>query len=328
MSMKKNENLTGSINIDPLNVDPLNADPLKEEGSKKPNIKGSKKSVKLNANNLINKIKNPSNNFDNKMREIDELVATLDQKYTSLIKSKVKEIIDKYDKLAIKLIEEYELEGSEENVRSKEKADKLEELYNNRDIEILQVKLKYVEMSEKQEEIPEENNELSQLKDTTTQNQEQNSNLYVNCLLHKKIIVPYKKLGNNMSEYFKNYSEKYIEGICHKEGYIRPFSSSVVNFSSGLLKSDKIIFDVVFSVDVCYPYENMELMCKIKNITKIGIRGIISENNNPIVLFISREHNSSVDFDIYEEGQYVKIKVIGNRFEENDKYISVIGEII
>ena len=189
--------------------------------------------------------------------------------------------------------------------------DKLEELYNNRAIERLQVKLKYVEMSEKKEEIPEENEELNLLQlSEPSSNQEQNSNLYVNCLIHKKIIVPYNKLGNNMTEYFKNYSEKFIEGICHKEGYIRPFSSSVINFSSGLLKSDKIIFDVVFSVDVCYPYENMELMCKIKNITKIGNRGIISENNNPIVLFISREHNSSTEFDNYEEGQYIKIKVI------------------
>ena len=34
--------------------------------------------------------------------------------------------------------------------------------------------------------------------------------LYVNCLIHKKIIVPYNKLGNNMTEYFKNYSEKFI----------------------------------------------------------------------------------------------------------------------
>jgi len=311
------ENNSPTENVDPINV-------------KKPNTK-SKKSGKVNTSNLVNKIKNPSNNFDNKMIEVDELVASLDPKYATLIKSKVKEITEKYDKIAIKLIEEYELEGSEDNeTKSKEKAEKLEELYNNRDIEILQVKLKYVEMSEKKEEIPEENEEFNMLPvlEEPSANQEQNSNLYVNCLIHKKIIVPYKKLGNNMTEYFKNYSEKYIEGICHKEGYIRPFSSSIVNFSSGLLKSDKIIFDVVFSVDVCYPYENMELMCKIKNITKIGIRGIISENNNPIVLFISREHNSSVDFDNYEEGQYVKIKVIGNRFEENDKYISVIGEII
>jgi hypothetical protein len=187
-------------------------------------------------------------------------------------------------------------------------------------------------MSEKKEEYNEDNEEfnLQEVEEANESTNEpvQNSNLYVNSLIHKKIIVPYKKLGNNMTDYFKKYSEKYIEGVCHKEGYIKPFSTTIVNYSSGLLKADTILFDVVFSVDVCFPYENMEIMCKIKNITKIGIRGIVSETNNPIVLFISREHNSNVDFDNYEEGQYIKIKVIGNRFEENDKYISVIGEII
>jgi ABC-type sugar transport system ATPase subunit len=94
------------------------------------------------------------------MKEIDELISNLDPKYSKIIKSKVKEIIEKYDKLAIELISTYEEnESINENLPlnegSKEKAEKLEELYNNRDIEILQTKLKYVEMSEEKEEIVE-----------------------------------------------------------------------------------------------------------------------------------------------------------------------------
>jgi hypothetical protein len=304
--------------------------------NKKASAQKISKVKNINTENLIKKIKNPSNNFDNKMKQIDDLISNLDPKYSKIIKDKVKEIIEKYDKLAIDLISTYEEnvninENEPLDESSKEKAEKLEELYNNRDIEILQTKLKYVEMSEEKKEVVENeefNFTVDKETDMPTNEPIQSSNLYVSSLIHKKIIVPYKKLGNNMTEYFKKYSEKYIEGICHKEGFVKPLSTSIVNYSSGLLKSDTIIFDVVFSVDVCFPYENMELMCKIKNITKIGIRGIISEHNNPIVLFISREHNSNVDFDNYEEGQYIKVKVIGNRFEENDKYISVIGEII
>ena len=66
----------------------------------------------------------------------------------------------------------------------------------------------------------------------------------------------------------------------------------------------------------------------IKNITKIGIRATISELNNPIILFISREHNPDKDFESYKENQIIKVKVLGNRFELNDEYISVIGELI
>jgi hypothetical protein len=152
--------------------------------------------------------------------------------------------------------------------------------------------------------------------------------LYVNSLIYEKIEVPFIRIGNNMNHYFKKYSERMIEGKCRKEGFIRPNSTNVISSSTGLLRSDTVIYDVIFSVDVCFPYENMEVMCKIKNITKIGIRGIINEMNNPIVLFISREHNTNKHFEDYEEGQMIKVKVIGNRFELNDEYISVIGEII
>jgi DNA-directed RNA polymerase subunit E'/Rpb7 len=101
-----------------------------------------------------------------------------------------------------------------------------------------------------------------------------------------------------------------------------------LTYSTGLLTSDSIIYNVAYTVDVCFPYENMEIECKIKNITKIGIRAVISEHNNPIVMFISREHNPDKDFEQYKENQIITVKVIGHRFELNDTYISVIGELL
>jgi hypothetical protein len=153
-------------------------------------------------------------------------------------------------------------------------------------------------------------------------------NLYIKSILHHKIAVPFVKVGNNMPLYFKKYASRNIEGKCRKEGYIRPNSMQVVSYSTGLLHADNVLFDVVYSCDVCYPCEDMIVKCKIVNITKIGIRGIISEVNNPIVLFISREHNANRNFEDYEEGNMINIKVLGVRFELNDEYISVIGEII
>lgn len=44
--------------------------------------------------------------------------------------------------------------------------------------------------------------------------------------------------------------------------------------------------------------------------------------------FISREHNSDKDFELYEEEQIISVKVLGNRYELNDEYITIIGEII
>ena len=152
--------------------------------------------------------------------------------------------------------------------------------------------------------------------------------LYTEAIIQEKIKIQFNKVSNNMTRFFESYAEKKIESKCRNEGYVRMGSSSVLSYSTGLLTSDSIIYNVVYSVDVCYPYENMEIKCKIKNITKIGIRAVISEHNNPIVLFISREHNPDKDFDQYKENQIINVKVLGHRFELNDEYISVIGELI
>jgi DNA-directed RNA polymerase subunit E'/Rpb7 len=157
---------------------------------------------------------------------------------------------------------------------------------------------------------------------------EEDKNIYMSSIINEKITVPFNKLAKSMTRYFEGYAEKRIEGKCRNEGYVKKHSSSVLSYSTGLLNSDKVIYDVIYSVDVCYPYENMEIECKIKNITKIGIRATISELNNPIILFVSREHNPDKDFESYSENQIIKVKVLGNRFELNDEYISVIGELI
>jgi DNA-directed RNA polymerase subunit E'/Rpb7 len=154
------------------------------------------------------------------------------------------------------------------------------------------------------------------------------NHLFIKSIIHERIALPFNKVSKNMTRFFENYAEKKIEGKCRNEGFIRLHSSNVVSYSTGVLVSDKVVYNVVYSVEVCYPYEGMEIDCKIKNITKIGIRAVISEHENPIILFISREHNPDKNFDDYKENERIKVKVLGHRFELNDEYISVIGELI
>ena len=185
-----------------------------------------------------------------------------------------------------------------------------------------------VESIELEDEPPEVPLEIPITKQANQVTEPNYDKIYVQSIIHHKISVPFVHIGNNMPKYFKKFASRHIEGKCRKEGFIRPNSTQVVSYSTGLLSADNVLYDVVFSCDVCYPCEDMILKCKIVNITKIGIRGIISEVNNPIVLFISREHNVNRNFEDYEEGEMISIKVIGHRFELNDEYISVIGEII
>jgi DNA-directed RNA polymerase subunit E'/Rpb7 len=307
---------------------------------------------------IQNKIKLPNQSFNKDLEEIDEVISKLKKEYIRDIKTETQSIILKYDGLINEVVEMYNSFSNESNeelnlTNTSERDAKLKDLYTKRDIELIELKLKYIELSEKDKKSKKKNESKSnnepetKLSEVSKEEEEyepsltsfnispnnektmvQNPNIYVNSLIHKRVCVPFSKIGNNMNEYFKRYSENYIEGKCHKEGYIKPFSTSIVSYTTGLLKYDTVLYDVVYSMDICFPYENMEVVCKIKNITKIGIRGIISEDHNPIILFISREHNANKNFDDYEEGQVIKVKIIGHRFEINDENISVIGEII
>ena len=306
---------------------------------------------------IQNKIKLPNQSFNKELEEIDEVISKLKKEYIRDVKTETQSIVLKYDGLINEVVEMYNSFSNESNeeanlTNTSERDAKLKDLYTKRDIELIELKLKYIELAEKDKKSKKKGNAPNEEKGSSevskeeeevdlvvpssfnmTPNNEannmlQNPNIYVNSLIHKRVCVPFSKIGNNMNEYFKRYSENYIEGKCHKEGYIKPYSTSIISYTTGLLKYDTVLYDVVYSVDICFPYENMEVVCKIKNITKIGIRGIISEDHNPIILFISREHNATKNFDDYEEGQRIKVKIIGHRFEINDENISVIGEII
>jgi DNA-directed RNA polymerase subunit E'/Rpb7 len=152
--------------------------------------------------------------------------------------------------------------------------------------------------------------------------------LFQTQFISEKIKVAYNRLGKDMESYFKSYVESHIEGKCRNEGYIRIGSSKVFHYSSGLLQGSDVYFTVIFEVQCCTPYEDMTLTCIVKNINKIGIRCIIQEDENPMNVFISSEHNSQLEMDKYKEGDSVQVKVLGHRYELNDTFISIIAEII
>ena len=73
----------------------------------------------------------------------------------------------------------------------------------------------------------------------------------------------------------------------------------------------------------------MKIRCTIKNVTKAGIRAEIVGDMSPVVIFIARDHHyQSKYFSERKEGEDISIKVIGQRFELNDKYISIIATLV
>lgn len=164
---------------------------------------------------------------------------------------------------------------------------------------------------------------------TTSRKKRRENNLYTPMIISKKVFINMKNIGSNLKEIMLKLIENEIAGKCIKEGYIKPDSISIISYSNGIQERDYIKFDVVIECLVCNPVEGQQLTCIAENITKAGIRAAVSDDNNPLIIFIARDHNYlNKNFSNIKEKQEITVRVIGQRFELNDKNISVIAELL
>ena len=155
--------------------------------------------------------------------------------------------------------------------------------------------------------------------------------VYSRCLVTRNIVLPITAIGKNIRQTIEENVKDNYESKCVVEGYIKQNSSKIITYSSGLVQGgSNVSFEVVFECMVCFPVENMLISCVAKNITKAGIRAESSdESPSPVVIFIAKDHHyNASNFADIKEGDYFKARVIGQRFELNDKYISIIGELV
>jgi DNA-directed RNA polymerase subunit E'/Rpb7 len=173
----------------------------------------------------------------------------------------------------------------------------------------------------------------------------ENQPIYTKQLVNKNVIVPFAKLNGSVEKIFKEYAEKFIVGKCSKEGYISTSHIKVVEYSAPKCVSSNASYDVLYEFEIYNPCEGQELLARVSNITKIGIKAVISSNNrsNPVTVFASRLHNEDVIMkddnteleqeeysgkNIYGENDIIRVQVIGYRFEVNDSSVYVLGKII
>lgn len=153
--------------------------------------------------------------------------------------------------------------------------------------------------------------------------------IFIPCISSEVINISIQKIGGNISSILTKILSTRIEGKCGKNGYVKEGSTKILRYSSGLCKASNIVFNVVYECMVCNPVKGMNIECIVKNITKAGIRAELDGyKESPIIIFIARDHHySNKYFNDIEEKDLIKVNVIGQRFELNDKYVSVIAEI-
>ena len=153
--------------------------------------------------------------------------------------------------------------------------------------------------------------------------------LFMKNIMTRRVKLPFQIIGNNLQQVLQDSLKERMEGKCVNEGYIKPGTINVLTHSSGVIDANNVIFDVMFESEICRPVEGQKFKCIIKNITKAGIRAERPTASSPVVVFIARDHHfQSKYFSTLKEGGEITIRVIGQRFELNDKYISIIASLV
>lgn len=154
--------------------------------------------------------------------------------------------------------------------------------------------------------------------------------VYLKSLLTQKVVLSINEIGNNLKQNLEKKIAYKIEGKCIVEGFIKPNSVNIVNYSSGTVNAANVEFQVLFECMICHPAEGMLMECVAKTITKAGIHAEVVDKDGvvPVTVFVARDHNyNDVNFNNVAENAKILARVIGIRFELNDPYISVIAKL-
>jgi DNA-directed RNA polymerase subunit E'/Rpb7 len=154
--------------------------------------------------------------------------------------------------------------------------------------------------------------------------------IYTTMMITQKAHLSILNVGDNIKQTLEKYISQNIEGKCIAEGFVKPQTTKILSYSSGELNSSDVVFEVVFECLVCCPVEGMHIDCVVKNITETaGIRAETDDTPSPLVIYIARDHHfNNPAFSKVKSGDKIKVRVIGQRYELNDKYISVIAELL
>ena len=158
--------------------------------------------------------------------------------------------------------------------------------------------------------------------------------LYKKQILTKRIFITADKLGDDIDKTIKEKLDDEMNGICVKEGYIKPNTSLILLRSEGVLSINNfksvIYYTIKFEAMICNPNVGQILECYISNVEKTNINCYIeNEDESPLNIFLSKQyHIGNEEYGKLKEGDKIKIQVTGKKCEYLNKEILVIANFL
>jgi hypothetical protein len=160
-----------------------------------------------------------------------------------------------------------------------------------------------------------------------------NGSLYHPTLIQHKVCLPFSEIHdfNNLRGHLMRHVSAQMSGKCIAQGFVKPESCAIRSHSVGMFAGGNISFNLEIECMLCCPEEGTVMQCVAKTVTQAGIRAHACIEPSPVVIYISREmHDSSAQsrmMDSIKPDDTFTMRVIGKRFELNDKHVSIIGEL-
>jgi DNA-directed RNA polymerase subunit E'/Rpb7 len=126
------------------------------------------------------------------------------------------------------------------------------------------------------------------------------------------------------------------EGRCIGEGFVMPDTVKIIDRGKISFPHEALqlfySMEVEYEYVVCNPNPGTIISCKIASKNKIGVLACLVEDVSPLIILIP---NDLCDTELKKgklaevsENDIIKIMVLGKKFEQNDKKITVIAEIV
>tara|TARA_Y100000389_G_scaffold204989_1_gene261698 strand:- start:13356 stop:13898 length:543 start_codon:yes stop_codon:yes gene_type:complete len=142
-------------------------------------------------------------------------------------------------------------------------------------------------------------------------------------------------VSNNINRSVIEKIKENIECRCVGDGYVIPGTVKLISRSLITFPHEALQLHYTMNVDyeytLCNPNPGVILKCKVVTKNKIGILARLENPKSPLVILVPEDLcNTPEKQEILESANkddIISILVVGKKFEQNDKKITVIAEI-
>lgn len=179
------------------------------------------------------------------------------------------------------------------------------------------------------------------------------------CLVSDSVILKPHRIGRNVKDVIIAKLCETFEGVCSRHGFILPGSVRLHRSSPGSLEganlNGDVRYDLQYHAMVCNPAIGSVIAARVVNMTRFGFllhsgasppKGgdAVTPLSSIVETVVSRQATFTdlanantgadwdakhiVDLDIIRIGDVVSVRVLGKKFQLNDRHIFVVGRIV